>query len=126
MASTAHPEEIAQFARMLTDALTRRGLFAEGAGTGTVRAVNRAAASSDDPIAVLPSPGLRQVVVCRPGDDGRLIWWWVWSGATREAPSEYEPLGPAADIEAAADRIANVLRLDGVFADHAAPPDRRV
>ena len=112
MTFTAHPEKITQFARMLTDALTRRGLSAESTGMGMVWAVNRAADPSDDPIAVTMSPGLRQLVVCRPGDDGRLIWWWVWSGPTRDAPPEYEPLGPAADIELAASRIANVLRLE--------------
>ena len=43
-------------------------------------------------------PGLRHAVVCRADDAGALLWWWVWSGSTRDAPPEYQPLGPAAEI----------------------------
>ncbi|MCO5997392.1 hypothetical protein [Actinoallomurus rhizosphaericola] len=60
------------------------------------------------------SPGLRQAVVCPPDEDGRLLWWWVWSGPIRDGPSEDEPLGLTADVEVAAHRIVSVLRLEGI------------
>ncbi|MEV5708884.1 hypothetical protein [Actinoallomurus sp. NPDC052274] len=104
---------IGSLVRDLARTLAARGLVAEVVGASRVWAVNRAA-DGDDPVGAAMSPGLRQAVVCRPDEDGRLLWWWGWSGPTRDAPSEYEPLGPATDVEAAACRIASVLRLDGV------------
>ncbi|WP_252847400.1 hypothetical protein [Actinoallomurus purpureus] len=104
---------IGPLVRGLAAALAGRGLAAETVGSHMVWAVNRAA-DGDDPVGAAMSPGLRQAVMCRPDEDGRLLWWWVWSGPTRDAPSEYEPLGPVTDVDTAADRIAAVLRLDGV------------
>jgi hypothetical protein len=99
----------------LVRALTIRGLAAEAVGAAMVWAVNRAAdPDGDDPVGAVMSPGLRQAVVCRADETGHLLWWWVWSGPTRDAPTEYEPLGPATEVDAAAVRIAAVLRLDGV------------
>lgn len=103
-------DEIMVRTKELAVALSSRGLIAEIGGVDTVRAANR---DAEPPVDGAMSPGLRQAVVCRPDADGLLLWWWVWSGPTREAPREYEQLGPAADIDAAADRIVNVLRLDG-------------
>ncbi|MCO5971140.1 hypothetical protein [Actinoallomurus soli] len=104
---------VGSLVRDLARSLAARGLAAEVVGASMVWAVNRAV-DGEDPVGRAMSPGLRQAVACRPDEDGRLLWWWVWSGPTRDAPSEYEPLGPAADVEAAADRIVSVLRLDGV------------
>jgi hypothetical protein len=113
MAAPAHPEPPAKHVELLVRALERRGFTAEAVGAATVRAANHAVGPAEgDPLAASLSPGLSQTVLCRPGEDGRLMWWWVWSGPTREAPSEYEPLGPATEIDATADRIARVLRLD--------------
>ncbi|WP_146778722.1 hypothetical protein [Actinomadura craniellae] len=59
------------------------------------------------------SPGLRQDIACLRRDDaGGALWWhWVWSGPTRDAPGELEPLCPADEIETAAERITRVLAL---------------
>lgn len=51
--------------------------------------------------------------MCGTAGDGRLMWFWQWSGPTRESPPEYEPLGPADDIGHAAEMIARVLRITG-------------
>ena len=40
---------------------------------------------------------------------GSLWWHWQWSGPTRTAPPEHEPMVPTDDVEEAARRIANVL-----------------
>ena len=40
---------------------------------------------------------------------GALWWHWVWSGPTRDAPWELEPMVPVHQIEEASRRIANVL-----------------
>ncbi|WP_146779003.1 hypothetical protein [Actinomadura craniellae] len=57
-------------------------------------------------------PGLRQEVACRPADEDGSLWWhWVWSGPTRDAPDELEPLRPADELTAVADKITAVLAL---------------
>lgn len=105
-------ETITSVVDALVAALSERGLAAETVDDVTVRAANRAA---DPPPGVYglawPGPGLWQTVACRPDEGGRIAWWWVWAGATRDASPEYELLGPANDVRAAADRIARVLRL---------------
>jgi hypothetical protein len=112
--SDAVPETVAVFLEALAAALTDRGLVAEAFGARMVWAKNGAAdPPSSDPRAPM-SPGLRQTVLCQPHDAGRLAWFWVWSGPTREAPSELEYLCPAEHIGQAADHIARVLCLDGV------------
>jgi hypothetical protein len=96
----------------LADALTARGLHARVARGARVLASNPAGDPPDgDHRAAALSPGLRQTVVCGADRDGRLLWFWQWSGPTRESPPEYEPLCPADDISHAADRIARVLRV---------------
>ncbi|TYB49323.1 hypothetical protein [Actinomadura chibensis] len=68
----------------------------------------------DDPQGQMMSPGLRQEVRCRPhGPDGDLWWHWVWSGPTRNAEPELEPLCPLREPERAAERIGRVLALEG-------------
>jgi hypothetical protein len=112
--SGATPETVALFLEALTAALADRGLIAEAFGARMVWAKNGAAdPPGGDPLLPI-SPGLRQTVLCQRDDAGRLAWFWVWSGPTREAPSELEYLCPAEHIGLAADRIARVLCLDGV------------
>ena len=112
--SDASPETVATFVEGLTAVLADRGLIAEVFGARTVWAKNRAAdPPGADPRAVAMSPGLRQTVTCQPDDAGRLAWFWVWSGPTRDAPSELEYLCPAEHLDQAADRIARVLCLEG-------------
>lgn len=53
---------------------------------------------------------MRQPLVVRE-HQGALWWHWVWSGPTRDAPPEHEPMVPADDVDEAARRIANVLTL---------------
>ncbi|GAB3986260.1 hypothetical protein GCM10029978_101310 [Actinoallomurus acanthiterrae] len=43
---------------------------------------------------------------------GGLWWHWQWSGPTRDAPLDHEPMVPAENVDEAARRIANVLRTD--------------
>jgi hypothetical protein len=112
--SDATPETVAQLLEALTAALADRGLIAEIFGTRMVWAKNGAAdPPAGDPRAPM-SPGLRQTVVCQRGDDGLPVWFWVWTGPTREAAPELEYLCAAEHIDHAADRIARVLCLDGL------------
>ncbi|GAA0368445.1 hypothetical protein NE235_03940 [Actinoallomurus spadix] len=102
----------AQLTGRLADALTARGLRARVAQGARVLASNPAGEPPDDDHhAKILSPGLRQTVVCGADRDGRLLWFWQWSGPTRESPPEYEPLCAADEISHAADRIAGVLRV---------------
>jgi hypothetical protein len=95
----------------LASALIQAGLHATVARDGTVEARNPGVAGTG-PLGAALSPGLRQTVALRR--DGRdLAWYWVWSGPTRDAPDELEPLGPGDDVAQAAERIAGVLRLAG-------------
>jgi hypothetical protein len=119
--SDTTPGVVALLLEALTAALQDRGLVAEAFGARMVWAKNNAAdPQSGDPRAAM-SPGLRQTVVCQRDGKGRLAWFWVWSGPTREAPSELQYLGPAEHIGQAADRIARVLRLDGARSEEATP-----
>lgn len=51
---------------------------------------------------------MRQPLVLRE-HQGILWWWWVWSGPTRDAPPECEPMVSVDDVGEAARRIVNVL-----------------
>jgi hypothetical protein len=90
---------------MLVDALCGRGLSAEPFGASMVFAVNRAA--DPPPGSARLSPGLRQVVQCRTDEMGDPGWYWVWN-SPGQLPT-YEWFAPAAEIEAAAAKIARVL-----------------
>jgi hypothetical protein len=46
--------------------------------------------------------------------EGALTWFWQWSGPTRDAPPEYELLGPADATAEAGERICRVLSLASV------------
>ncbi|MDL4777589.1 hypothetical protein [Actinomadura xylanilytica] len=113
--SDISPKGVVPLLEALTAALVKRGLVAESFGARMVLAKNTAAdPSKHDPLAVALSPGLRQMMICQPDGAGRLAWFWVWSGPTRKAPSEFEYLCPAEEIDRAADRISRVLSLDGI------------
>jgi hypothetical protein len=83
----------------------------------SVVAVNEAAAPEDphDPLALAyGSVKLVQRVRLAPHPhNGTLYWFWQWSGETREAPPEYQPLCPAHAIAEATERISRVLALVG-------------
>ena len=101
-----------QLAERLATALAARGLRARVSRGTWVLASNPAGDPPDgDHDAKVLNPGLRQTVMCGADGDGRLMWFWQWSGPTRESPPEYEPLCAADDIAQAADKIARVLRI---------------
>ena len=53
-------------------------------------------------------PRMTQPLVLRERQDA--LWWcWQWSGPTRDAPPEHEPMVPVVEVYEAARRIANVL-----------------
>jgi hypothetical protein len=101
-----------QLAERLATALAARGLRARVSRGAWVLASNPAGDPPDgDHHAKALNPGLRQTVMCGADGDGRLLWFWQWSGPTRESPPEYEPLCAAEDISQAAEKIARVLRV---------------
>ena len=105
--TTVLPEE--HFIEALSRALVARKLEVHTQAGARVRAKNAATAGSG-PAGEALNPGLSQTVECSTAEaDGRLWWWWLWSGPTRDAPPELEPLCPADEIDLAADRIARVL-----------------
>jgi hypothetical protein len=66
-----------------------------------------------DGVVEVRNPGdtrMTQAIVVRKHQDA-LWWWWVWSGPTRDAPPEYEPMVPVEDVDEAARRLANVLHV---------------
>lgn len=94
--------------RDLADALVDRGLTVMLEDREELLTVRNGASTADDPT----SPGVSQVVSLRMTRNESLSWFWWWPGPHRDAPPEFEPLCPAADIEQAATRIVAVLRLD--------------
>ena len=102
----------AQLAERLAAALNARGLRAQVVRGAWVLAGNPAGDPPDgDRRAKVLNPGLKQTVMCGTDGEGRLMWFWQWSGPAREAPPEYEPLCPAEDIRRVSDKIARVLRV---------------
>ncbi|GAA4632949.1 hypothetical protein GCM10023196_068530 [Actinoallomurus vinaceus] len=53
---------------------------------------------------------MRQPLVLRE-HQGALFWHWAWSGPSRDAPPELEPMVAADDVEEAARRIITVLSI---------------
>jgi hypothetical protein len=100
-------------ASALIAALDKRGLAAKAWGPRTILAVNLSGEPApDNSLGQAMSPGLRQEIRCHPhGADGALWWHWVWSGPTRKAEPELEPLCPLWETEHAADRVGRVLAL---------------
>jgi hypothetical protein len=78
---------------------------------GALVAKNPAAEQTGDPPGRHMNPGLSQTVALSVHDDNTLHWYWQWSGADRGAPPEYEYMCPAGDADAAAGKVAQVLRL---------------
>jgi hypothetical protein len=78
---------------------------------GLLVAKNPAAEETGDPRGRHMNPGLSQTVALSEHDDDSLHWYWQWSGAERGAPPEYEYMCPAGDVDAAAGKVAQVLRL---------------
>jgi hypothetical protein len=105
MNDQAHPEYVTVLVRRLVHAVRERGLSADPFGGSMAWVANRVA----DPPDGVTAPGMRQAVLCRPDREGRMAWWWIWTG--RDGSPEYEGLCPADDITAAADAIARVLAL---------------
>lgn len=114
MSSTQESLPPRQSFTALSDALTARGLEVRVLSGGTLEVRNRAAEPPEgDRMGRALSPGLRQEVACRRHIGGSLWWFWVWSGMTRSAPAELEPLCPVGGVETAAERIVRVLAVPG-------------
>jgi hypothetical protein len=80
-------------------------------------AVRNPAVAGTDPRGARLSPGMTQQILIRDYEGRGLTWCWVWPGpesGERGAPTpepEIEAMCPASEIELAADRIVNVVRL---------------
>jgi hypothetical protein len=114
-------ETLAQtYMDQLVAALRARGL--QVAAKLPALAATHPGVAGIDPRGELLSPGLTQHVLIRDYEDRGLTWCWIWPGldsGERGAPTpeaEVEPMCPAADIEQAAAKIANVLRVGGAQA----------
>jgi hypothetical protein len=103
--------------RELETALTARGLTVRvEPDHWSLVAKNEAAEPENprDPLAIAYGPAkLVQRVQLATDATGALRWYWQWSGPSRDAPHEYEPLCPAAAIAEATERVARVLALAG-------------
>ncbi|MCW2944468.1 MAG: hypothetical protein JWR24_1185, partial [Actinoallomurus sp.] len=107
------PEEALAQAYMdqLVAALEARGLEVEAKLPALT--ARRPGVTGTDPRGDILSPGMTQHVLIRLYEGRELTWCWVWPGpdsGERGAPTpeaEVEPMCPAADIEHAANRIAN-------------------
>lgn len=89
-------------AARLAHLLHQRGLSASirPAGPALVLTVRNAA---------VPGAKLAQKIALVPGSDGGMFLW-LFEGS-RRGTWDAEPLGPASDVEAAADRLCRVLAL---------------
>lgn len=109
--TTLPSNDIKDLLLQLAAALMSSGLkVAVDPKRATVRAKHPAVIPDDNPVAKALAPGLVQTVALG-AHDGTLGWYWQWSGETRDSSPEYQLLGPAEDIPAAAEKIARVLRL---------------
>jgi hypothetical protein len=59
------------------------------------------------------NPGSRRMTQPIVVREHQSAWWWhwQWSGPTRDAPPEHEPMVPVEDVGEAARRLANVLHV---------------
>lgn len=114
LADAVRPEAVGRL-RELATVLTARGLAVRVEpehGLLVVRNESTAPDDPSDPLAVAyGSAHLTQRVRIACGSDGALTWYWQWSGATRDAPPEYERLCPAGAIAEASERITRVVAL---------------
>lgn len=95
----------------LADELSEQGLEVVILRGGLLAVKNPAECSEEASVATKMSNSLSQTVACRRGADGRLWWYWVWSGPTRDSAPDFEPLCPAEQVALAAARVARVLAL---------------
>jgi hypothetical protein len=130
MAGPAHPAPLVQTYRdRLTTALADRGLVVkvlqrerEGHGAPAGKqalalVVTNPGVTGIDAVGRAMNPGLGQQIVLEEWPERGLCWCWVWPAwrpAERGMPvpePEIEPICPADDVDFAAARIANVVRL---------------
>ncbi|WP_440107236.1 hypothetical protein [Streptosporangium sp. H16] len=123
------PPNPAALIKQLVEAVQERGLTVKQIANAILHFsrspdYSEAAGPEDQAVARSFFTGLSQLVVlvkdCQaPHAEGkpvRLAWYWWWQGDRLAGPGrsdEMERLADAADIDAAADRIAYVLSLDG-------------
>jgi hypothetical protein len=101
-------ETVQGYLRDLATVLTARGLTVRVHERAGILVARNDAVQGDDPLGRTMNPGLTQIVALS-NDSGTLAWYWQWSGPTRDAPPEYELLGPADAIAEAGERVARVL-----------------
>ncbi|MEV4530339.1 hypothetical protein [Streptosporangium sp. NPDC049304] len=123
------PPTPAALVKQLVEAALKRGLTVKQVATAILLFsrppdYSEAAGPEDQALARTFFAGLSQLVVLvkdrqasqSEGGPVRLAWYWWWQGdrlATSGRSDEMERLAAATDIDAAADRIAYVLSLDG-------------
>jgi hypothetical protein len=110
--AAAPPDTARGLLLRLSPLLMRQGLQVVAQRNGFVEVRNPSGNRTTDPLGRALNPGMKQSIAL--GDhDGALFWFWVWTGVTRDAPPEYEPMVPAEDLDEVARRLANVLAVAG-------------
>ncbi|MCW2948406.1 MAG: hypothetical protein JWR24_5123 [Actinoallomurus sp.] len=111
--STANANEVAKgLIVRLAPMLMRQGLQVVAQRNGFVEVRNPSGNRTTDPLGRALNPGMKQSIAL--GDRDGVLWWhWVWSGVTRDAPPEYEPMCAADDLDEVARRLAVVLAVAG-------------